>query len=582
MILRKRLLLLCFIILFVELNVKGEMGGFESLYEINSVKLFNNFTENVLSSYNFTINSILKEQSVFLASYTHLGVAVNQPISAKNSLPPYLWLLILFSVFVSIFLFLLYRIQTMRLKILNQQLELVVEERTKEIQEANKALRQQTEEINAQKEELASQRDIVLHQKEQIARQLEELEQHRGHLEELVHKRTSDLEEAKLKAEESDKLKSAFLANMSHEIRTPLNAIVGSTDLLASTKISNEDRTELSRLIESSSENLTQLIDDIIDISKIEAGQMKLKNDEFDIDDLMNEIHIHYITEKVKLGKEQIQVLLKKTKSKGQVIINADRLRLKQVLANLMSNGLKYTENGYVEFGYTFVNRDEGSMFLFYVKDTGIGIPRDKFEVIFDRFRKLDSKTGKLYSGTGLGLAISKSIIEMMKGKIWVESVLGKGSVFYFTIPCSIIEGKETAKIDREKIGKIFNWEQHSFLVVEDEVSNYEIIKHLLKPTKARLVWARDGLEAINICKTRKDITLVLLDIKLPNVDGYEAARQIKKLHPNMKIIAQTAYAMADERVKIFEAGCDDYVAKPIKGPKLLALLDKYLVLINP
>ena len=573
MFIQKRFHLLCVFFVFITMNING--GTFGEIKNFDKQIISGTIRTLFLSS---IVNSELIEYNT---NVYPLEIPIREKHKSKYNFPPYLWIIIFIPFLIAVFLLMLYLVQTTRLKVLNQQLEQVVEERTKETQDANKALRLQTEEINTQKEELASQRDIVIHQKEQIAKQLDELEQHRGNLEELVHRRTADLEEAKLKAEESDKLKSAFLANMSHEIRTPLNAIVGSTDLLASTKISIEDREELGKLIESSSENLTQLIDDIIDISKIEAGQMKLKASEFDMDDLMNELHIHYITEKVKLGKEQIQILLKKTKSKGQVVIQADRLRLKQVFSNLLSNGLKYTENGYVEFGYTFVNRDEGSMFLFYVKDTGIGIPRDKFDVIFDRFRKLDNQTGKLYSGTGLGLAISKSIIEMMKGKIWVESVLGKGSVFYFTIPCSIIEGKETAKIDVERIGKIFNWEQYNFLVVEDEISNYEIIKHLLKPTNVKLTWASDGLEAINICKQRKDIDMVLLDIKLPKVDGYEVARQIKEMHPAMKIIAQTAYAMADERVKIFEAGCDDYLAKPLKGPKLLAMIDKYLLEIE-
>lgn len=293
------------------------------------------------------------------------------------------------------------------------------------------ALKKAEQNIQLQKEEIIQQFDKIEAQHDKLEKQNIELEKHRNHLENLVEERTKQLLIAKEKAEESDRLKSAFIANMSHEIRTPLNAIVGFSQLMANTDLSTEKATRFADIIDENTNSLVHLIDDIIDLSKVEAGQLSIKKADCNINAMLDGLKTVY-EEKIKKTKREIKLTLKKQKISGKFIINTDKNRVNQVLINLLDNALKFTKEGSIEFGYIL---DKSKQLKIYVKDTGIGIEESKRTIIFDRFMKIDDDKMKLYRGTGLGLSLSKAIVHDLGGEIWLESKHGKGSVFYFTLP---------------------------------------------------------------------------------------------------------------------------------------------------
>ncbi len=295
-------------------------------------------------------------------------------------------------------------------------------------------------ELKKAEQNIQLQKEEIIQQFDEIEAQNIELEKHKNHLEELVEERTKQLITAKEKAEESDRLKSAFIANMSHEIRTPLNAIVGFSQLLANTDTDKEKAEGFANIISENSNSLVHLVDDIIDLSKIEAGKLVIKKSDCDINSVLDDISLTY-NEKIKEKQLKIKLKLIKEKPNNKFIIFTDKIRLNQVLANLLDNALKFTEKGDVEFGYKLLVKTHGRAsqheenIQFFVKDTGIGIEKNKHKIIFDRFTKIDSDKMKLYRGTGLGLSISKAIVNDLAGEIWVESEQGKGSIFYFSLP---------------------------------------------------------------------------------------------------------------------------------------------------
>lgn len=274
----------------------------------------------------------------------------------------------------------------------------------------------------------------IFEQNEEIRTQKDELETHRNHLEKLVDKRTKDLKIAKEKAEESDRLKTAFLANMSHEIRTPMNAIIGFTDLLNDSELTDETKVELTGLINHNSDTLLHLIDDIIDLSKIESGQLKIDKRECKIDAIFNLLFEIFNERKDILSKSKINIIVNNKLKNEQFKLFTDPIRLQQILSNLIDNALKFTEKGFVEYGCSFSDKSDQEL-TFYVKDTGIGLYPDQQDQIFNRFNKIEEDKRKLYRGTGLGLSISKNLVELLGGKLWVESEKDNGSVFYFTLP---------------------------------------------------------------------------------------------------------------------------------------------------
>jgi len=379
-----------------------------------------------------------------------------------------------------------------------------------------------------------------------------------------------ELLQAKEKAEESDRLKSSFLANMSHEIRTPMNGIIGFSNLLSRADLPAEKRLNYSNIVTESCNMLQQIVNDILDISKIEAGQVKIKEEKVDINLIINELSAFHLpaTKITDLSLYSIKPL-----NKTAAIIRTDKTKLYQVLNNLLSNAIKFTDSGYIKFGYEVVN---GSL-QFFVKDTGIGIPIELQDKIFDSFRQAELELNRSYGGTGLGLAISKRLVNLLGGKIWVESEVGKGSIFYFTIPYQLANPKmENTGISKQE-SYVLDFDPLTILVAEDEEINYLFLEEVLKELKIELIHARNGKEAVELVKSRSDIDLVLMDIKMPVMNGYEATGQIKKFNPDMPVIAQTAYALAGDRVKALNAGCDDYLSKPIKSEDLIKIIHKVL-----
>jgi len=404
----------------------------------------------------------------------------------------------------------------------------------------------------------------------------DELHQYQAHLEEKVEERTKKYFKAKEKAEESDRLKSAFLANMSHEIRTPMNAIVGFTDLLTDPDLTPLQKDELILHINKNSNTLVYLIDDIIDIAKIEAEQLKINKTECNINQIYSEVYNSFLETNEIKENSSTKLILKKGILSDNFTINTDPVRFQQILINLIGNALKYTEKGHVECGYEVKTDKHNSYLEFYIKDTGIGIPEEKHKFIFERFSKLEDSKTKLYRGTGLGLTITKSLVQLLGGKIWLESKENKGSTFFFTIPVEEFKG-QTKKEKKDVDECIKDWKDNTILIAEDEDSNYRVLQMALRRTNINILRAENGQQAVDICKANKKINLVLMDLKMPDINGIEATIEIKKVRPDLPIIAQTAYAMTEDKKTSIAAGCNDYLAKPIKSKVLISTLNKYL-----
>lgn len=355
---------------------------------------------------------------------------------------------------------------------------------------------------------------------------------------------------------------------MSHEIRTPMNGILGFSQLLLNPDLSEEKQKQYVEIINNCGVQLMSIIDDIIDISKIEANQMKVDNKPVNINDVLHEL---YAILKPKAMASKIDLFLSIDKNSEQIIIFSDGKRLRQILINLISNAIKFTSKGYVKFGYTIRNE----MIEFFVEDSGIGLAPDSQSKIFERFTQLETESSNMAGGNGLGLAISKALIELLRGKIWFKSELGKGTLFYFTIPNNQVKGNLIEKPFIEK--KIVqNFNEYTILIAEDNISNYFFLSELLSGMDIKTIHARNGKEAIEIVKQNSFINLILMDMKMPVLDGYSATREIKKIKPDLPIIAQTAFAQSSDNEKAIEAGCDDYITKPIIKDKLIEIIKKY------
>ncbi|RLD58710.1 MAG: hypothetical protein DRJ05_07555, partial [Bacteroidetes bacterium] len=386
-------------------------------------------------------------------------------------------------------------------------------------------------------------------------------------------KQNKALIKAKNKAIESDRLKSAFLANMSHEIRTPMNGIIGFCDMLGSTKTSQDEQREYIQIITQSSYQLLKVVNDILDISKIETGQIEYQPGEVCINHLIKDILNEFMP-----YLDKIRVNMKKdiSLSDDESTITTDVIKLKQIFNNLVSNAIKFTEVGEITIGYKI----KGPFLEFYVKDTGLGVDKELFSKIFERFVQADLTISEPQSGTGLGLAIAKANTELAGGKIWLESEPGQGTIFYFTIPYHPVKKNltESKAVTNKEKDRDYNFDGKTILIVEDEMANFKFLEIVLKRTGAHIYHSISGKHSIEMVKEHPEFDLVLMDIKLPDINGYEATRMIKNLRSDIPVIAQTAFAMAGDDLKAKEAGCDAYISKPIEAPKLLKLINQFLI----
>jgi len=414
--------------------------------------------------------------------------------------------------------------------------------------------------------------NVILHAIDKAlerARLIRENREYREHLEELVKQRTKELEKAKVKAEESDRLKSAFLSNMSHEIRTPMNAIIGFSSVLSQGNISKQETEEYTNLIISNGNHLLNLINDIIDISKIDSGQIKIMPRSTDINALLKELYHLFHSQLTAHEKYDVQLYMH-APAKALCAVT-DKTRLRQILSNLLNNSMKFTSAGYIDFGYEV----QSGHLLFYVKDTGIGIPPEKQPYIFERFRQAASSAEKLYGGAGLGLSIAQTCSQLLGGDIWLESEEGEGTTFYFTISYEPCVFAHTEKSDPSL--KDISFQGEHILIAEDDASNYKYLEHIFEPYNLKISRTVTGESTVEKVLQDTSIALVLMDIQMPDKNGWEATRIIRSHQIDIPIIAQTAYAFLGDREKSLEAGCDEYLSKPTKSEDLISLVYKHL-----
>ncbi|MEI6821454.1 MAG: PAS domain S-box protein [Bacteroidota bacterium] len=378
-----------------------------------------------------------------------------------------------------------------------------------------------------------------------------------------------DLLKAKDRAEESDRLKSAFLANMSHEIRTPMNGIMGFAELLKEPQLTGEDQINYINIIQKSGVRMLNIINDIISISKIEAGLMEVSLSETNFNEQLDYIFTFFKPETESKG---VKLSYNKFLPLNDALINTDKEKVYSILTNLVKNAIKYTDKGSINFGYTI----KDGFIVFYVKDTGIGVPVNRQVAIFERFIQADIEDKRALQGAGLGLAITKAYVEMLGGEIWLESEDGKGSVFYFTIPYVKVVEDTTVVYNFYKNDIEINNTSLKILVVEDDEISDLFITRVLDKISKKVLHVRNGIDAVDIVRSNSDIDLILMDVNLPEMDGYEAVRHIREFNKDVIIIAQTAYALIGEKEKAIENGCNNYLSKPIDQALLKSLIKFY------
>jgi len=378
------------------------------------------------------------------------------------------------------------------------------------------------------------------------------------------------------KAEESDRLKSAFLANMSHEIRTPMNGILGFASLLKEENLSKNDIKKYVTIIQRSGTRLLNIINNLIDISKIEAGQMDLTFETYDLNEQINYLFEFF---KPETDKKNLTLHVSPALKDKPLMIYSDKEKIYAILTNLIKNSIKYSHEGEIEFGYTLKGDNTDKAIEFFVKDTGIGIPEERQKAVFDRFVQADIEDKKAYEGAGLGLAISKAYVEMLGGSIGVESN-EKGSRFYFTIPFSNNHSGATSskhQTPQRRVEKLMP-KSHKILIAEDEDVSFNYLSILLNHyNNFEIIRGYNGLEAVEIIKKQPDINLILMDVKMPVMSGYEASKKIREFNKEVVIIAQTAFALEGDREKILETGCNDYISKPINKAELISKMEQWL-----
>lgn len=394
---------------------------------------------------------------------------------------------------------------------------------------------------------------------------------HIGQLFEENNHQKKQLEIAKEKAEESDRLKSSFLANLSHEIRTPMNAIMGFSDLLENENLTEKEKSDYLKVIRNSGKNLVSIIEDLIEMSKIDANQINPNYNSIDLDKCISEL---YETIKITIPEEKkIKLSVQKSSEDLKRNILSDETKLKQILINLVTNAIKYTQNGMVLIGYQ-VNEIRGTIDI-WVQDTGAGIEGKNLNIIFDRFRRGDDNLTTTLSGLGLGLSIIKAYIELLGGTIQVQSELGVGSTFSFSIPLKYDKEPKTLATEK-KLPKQQHIGKETILIAEDDDINFLLMNKLLSLKNYNVLRAKNGKEAVEICRTHQQIDLVFMDIKMPIMGGFEALKLIRQFNTTLPIIANTAYSSNEDKKEIMEAGFNGYLTKPIQKEKLFELFDHF------
>jgi signal transduction histidine kinase/CheY-like chemotaxis protein len=388
-----------------------------------------------------------------------------------------------------------------------------------------------------------------------------------------------ELQRTKEKALSSDRLKSAFLANMSHAIRTPMNAIIGFSELIGMENISPKRKEEYIQIIKEKGHQLLSLIDDIIEISKIESGKLNINYTDINLDEFLNEIYSIILQKKIKAGKDQVELILQKNPQEFTGLLQTDPGRLQEILNNLLSFSIQNTLKGNIEFGYEQL---DPKTIEFFIHDTGIGLNKEDQKIIFDYFWQFEDITHQRLSGIGLSITIAKKIIEQLGGKITITSELNQGTQFRFTIP---VEKPNKIKSERYRHDQSLItpelepvWKDKVILIVEDDEVNYQFIEALLEKTQVQLLHTDNGQQALELVKTINKIDLILMDIKLPDKNGYQITREIKQIRNDIPIIAHTAFQMTDVREKCLEAGCIDVISKPIEIPLFLSIVNKYIM----
>ena len=446
-----------------------------------------------------------------------------------------------------------------------ENLEYKVKIRTQELAFQNDEKDKRAAELVIANKELAFQNDEKEKRSVELAIANKELEFQNNEKE----KRELELVNAKEKAEESDWLKTAFLANMSHEIRTPMNGILGFSELLKTPNLSGEEQQDYIRIIEKSGHRMLNTINDIISISKIESGLMEVNMKEANINEQIDFVYSFF---KPEVEGKGMNLIIKKPLIGKEAFIQSDSEKIYGILTNLVKNAIKFTKEGTIELGYVLKTGSQSAELEFYVKDTGIGIPKDRQLAIFDRFVQADISGKMAYQGAGLGLSISKAYVELLGGKIWVESEEGKGTILYFTLPYRTVHEEEIVpeiKINHEVSGL-------KILIAEDDEMSAMFLSIIVKGYSEKVFRARTGNEAIDICRDNPDIGLILMDIKMPELNGDEVTREIRKFNKDVIIIAQTGLVLSTDKEGLIKSGCNDYISKPINKEELLTLIQKY------
>jgi signal transduction histidine kinase len=384
------------------------------------------------------------------------------------------------------------------------------------------------------------------------------------------NKSSMELIIAKEKAEENDRLKTAFLHNISHEIRTPINAIIGFSGLLNKTVMKPEEQRNYLDIIVRSSHQLLSIITNIVNIATVESGQEKVVEKDINLNSMLRQLCDQFT---LNAKRQNISLNLEKVIPDNEASITTDETKLKEILDNLMGNALKFTERGSIDFGYEI----KGEFVEFHIKDTGVGIPPDKQVEIFKRFYQIDVNDESKFRGFGLGLSISKAYVELLGGQIWLTSTPGKGSEFFFTIPYKKAVFKGLKENQNTPVVTDVSEFLGTLLIVEDEDLNFMLLEKFFSGIYIKIIRVRNGLEAVNACKSNPQIDIVLMDLKMPVMNGYESTKKIKETCPGLPIIVQTAYVNDTDKNKVLECGCSEVISKPIDLELLLSKIRLHL-----